>query len=111
MTSTITRPRIIRIFQFYQVIARFMVLLELFMSREREAIVSVFLTRRSIFSSRCSSFCRSSLRMLLTSSVSFHNFATLSTYSGELYSSIFPLSLLAKSIAPYIFISLTFSGA
>lgn len=49
--------------------------------------------------------------MLLTSSVSFHNFATLSTSSGELYSYIFPLSLLAKSIAPYIFISLTFSGA
>lgn len=42
----------IRIFQFYQIIACFMVLVVPTMSIEREDIVSVFFTRTSIFSSR-----------------------------------------------------------
>jgi hypothetical protein len=49
----------IRIFQFYQIIACFMVRVVPTMSIERDDIVSVFFTRTSIFSYRYSSFCRS----------------------------------------------------
>lgn len=92
----------IRIFQFYQVIWCLMVRVEFIMSSDREDIVSVFLTSTSIFSYRYKSFCRSSLSIWFTSSVSFHSLATLSTYSGELYSSMLPRRVLAKSMAPYM---------
>lgn len=91
-----------RIFQFCQVIWCFMVRDELTMSRDSADIVSVLRTSTSIFYSRSSSFWRSSFKIWFTSYVSFHSLATLSTSSGELYSSMLLRRVLAKSIAPYI---------
>ncbi len=59
MTSTTTKNMQIRIFQFYQIIALFIVFVELFISSDSAAIVSVLRTKISNFSSRSSSFCKS----------------------------------------------------